>query len=153
MLSNTNNCQEYQPLQWICKDITVTSRANHLNCKMQHFFSTTPQIPVTCTVNKLYVRRHQTLAQTPTKLMALHSFKANHNQHHLLPLQWCRRNHSKDRHPRSQNLHRHRHVRNRNHHRVYQPNKQDTFHYHNWRRLLYQIKGKHHLPQYQVATT
>lgn len=53
MMSNLNNCNEYLPTHWLCHDITVTKRTNHLNCETQLFFNITQKIPETCTTKKL----------------------------------------------------------------------------------------------------
>lgn len=53
-LNNLEDCQEFYPSQWICKEVSVARRIDHPSCEMQLFSKSTTSIPKTCQIKHLY---------------------------------------------------------------------------------------------------
>lgn len=53
-LNNIQNCQEYLPTQWLCRNIQTSKRVDQENCQIQLFFKTRIHIPKTCRIRHIF---------------------------------------------------------------------------------------------------
>lgn len=53
-INNLDECNEYRPTEWLCKEISTSKRTDAPTCEMELFLKTTTSIPKTCQIKHLY---------------------------------------------------------------------------------------------------
>lgn len=53
-LNNLDECNEYLPNEWLCKEISTTKRIDTPDCEMELFLKSTTTIPKSCSIKHLF---------------------------------------------------------------------------------------------------
>lgn len=53
-LNNIEECNQYLPNEWLCKEVSISKRTDTPNCEIELFLKSTTQIPKSCKIKHLF---------------------------------------------------------------------------------------------------